>query len=260
MQVNQRDGRPEVLRDHFDECFEHFIRAFNVAFPPMARHRLKSAAMPIVEFCDVDTATVGVWLTPNPSRKTNIVGLSRLKLYCFLDLQGYRIIEFERLSATFRNLAEIIGYGIESPDNVASEIGFAHTSEIYAAMRGDRGVSQDREEKMWSYWKSRRELLEQKKKDAQRKFVIEFPGQIQVEEQSVAKVIRMPESQSQIAVRRRATLQIMEGLVLLLDEGVLESLNEKELQELDSAAQMCITKLSAHMSVLNMRLITGKKV
>jgi len=216
--------------------------------------------MPMVEFCGVDTATVGVWLTPNPSQKTSITGTSRLKLYCFLDLQGYRIIEFERLSATLRNLAEIIGYGIESPEQIAAEIRFANASEIYAVMRGDRGISKDREERIWSYWKSRREILEQKKKEAQDKFLIKFPGQTHTEEQSVAKVIRMPESQSQFAMRRKATLQIMEGLVLLLDEGILESLSEKEMQELESSSQMCITKLSAHLSVLNMRLITGKKV
>ncbi len=249
------EERLEVFREHLKECVEHFGRLFNSRFPHGKRGRIK-ALKPLADFCGVTPETTQKLLDGLGSLP---VGEVLIKLLCYLDLHGYRIIEFERLPRVLRNFAELIGFSVLSAEEALKCLGYHQASEIYVLLRGNRGLTKDKEEKMWSAWKLKREELESNKKHAFNKsrlnFIFESPALQQIEQ----RVPVISEPTGSVASRRFATLCIMRGLLTLLHEGLFKDLSESEVEELDQADIFRIGELSVHFSTISSKLMRMKK-
>lgn len=251
--------KSDVYRGHFDECISHFKRAFDREYPPSSRNRLKSGAQTIADFCGVDLTTVGDWLASGGT-KHRIIGLSYVRMVCFLDLNGYKIIELERLPPAIRKFAELIGYNVVSVDKATSTVGFTQPAEFYALLRGTRTISKDRESRMWGFWKQLREQLEHNKREALKKHLITFRRQPVLGETIAISDATKLSGLSQTSGHRVVALHLMHGLRVLLDEGIFDSLSESEAEEMSNVDKMCIAQIAAHTSVLGVRLMKGKKV
>ena len=134
------EERLEIFRGHFVECFGHFTRLFCAKYPSGVRGR-NQAMRPISEFCGVKNPTVQRWLKGG---NAVIIGVAKIKLICFLDLLGYRIIEFERLPRVVRSFSELVGFSILSSENAIRQLDYSQGSEIYSLFSGNKGMSKEK--------------------------------------------------------------------------------------------------------------------
>jgi hypothetical protein len=162
---------------------------------------------------------------------------------CYLDMVGYRVIELERMPKVRRNFAELVGYGLLSSDQAAEFLGYSSTSTLYQVLQGHHGASEDKEQKMWDAWKERKEALQEKKEKSQEFYRLDIPLKIR---------------QQVSAVRPKAVVSIMEGLLGLLEENSFEKLSDGELADLKASADT-VLRLSAHLSALSSRLIMSEQ-
>jgi hypothetical protein len=212
------EERFEVYREHFEECVSHLAKQLNSKIPPRSKGRLE-ALKPIAEFCAVGPNAVSIWLSGNSIRIP--VGLAEIRLKCLLDLNGYRIIEFERLSKVLRYVTELIGYGVVSAEEAAAYIGYHRTRDLYPALRGDEGrsASKEKEVKMFDLLKEKKQALEQKKKQALKLYSLEFLHS------GISIAVRGQES---AFTGQALVLAALAGLLPLIDEGSFEDLSATE--------------------------------
>jgi hypothetical protein len=243
--------RQEVFRDHFEDCLMHFANRFNAKMP-QGKKGLVEARKPIADFCGASDATVRSWLS-DCERRLPMGGLE-LKLKCFLDLNGYRIIEFERLPKVIRNFAELIGFGILSIEEAGEVLGFSKCSTLYPILsqKGrDTGISKVKESKMFDIWKERKGELEHKKKEALKHYRLDFLNQ--ASSPAMSQPLLFPTKGGTAAVRRSAVLTILEGLLALL-EGSFDELSESELADLKEHYDGNILQLATRLSDLSSKL------
>ena len=254
--INETEKTPEVFRDYFEECWRHFTNRFNSKYPPRGKD-LERLRKPIADFCAVGDKTVARWLSAE--RPSIPEGITKIKLECFLDLNGYRIIEFERCSRVLRNLAELLGYNVMSVEEVASILGYARAQNIYPVLREDEhwGVSKEKEAKMFNLWKERRDELELKKK-------VSLKYRLDLSIQSSAprltqQLLLPPVTNGKLAARRSGMLTILEGVLALIDEGLFDGLSESELETLRQSDGDTILQLSARLTVLSSKLMAAER-
>ena len=253
--MNEVERAPEVYRDHFAECWKHFAARFLAAYP--SQNKQFEARKPIAEFCGLSPSGVKDWLVADRLP----VGSTQLKLKCFLDLKGYRIIEFERLPKLIRGLSELIGYGVLKVEEVNQVIGYTQSFALYMVLRGDSNFGTDNEAKGWELWKSKREALEQKKRDAGTKYRIDLSKStpVSLPVMVVSPAPAVPPANA-LATHRSGVLTLFEGLLALLNEGLFENLSERELTEMKEKKGGVILALSAKLSCLSSKLITERRV
>ena len=249
------ERRVEILREHFTECLAHFARAFNEKFLPRKRGRML-ATKPVKDFCGVTGNTVRRWFSEENSKLP--IGTAYVKLCCYLDLHGYRIIEFEGLPKAVRNFSEVIGFGILSAEEAITKAGFTQTSEFFSVFRQERGLSSDKEGKMWQIWKTHRDELEAKKQEAFKKFRLTLFEDAHISRQINESISKIAES-SGVSTCRSASLSIMRGLSILLDKGIFDGLSQEEIDSIEHDDAMCIAKLSSQLSVLSINFVRGRK-
>lgn len=233
------DETPEVFRGHFDECLDLLGKELG-RFPKGTR-AAGSAKKPIIEFCGVAQSTVKLWLNGMDLPR----GVNRLKAICYLDLIGYRVIEFESHPSDVKGFIELIGYGVLDVAEAAQLIGFSQTGRIYEVLSGNQTLSEAKRQSMWELWQERKEALEQKK-------------------QKAAKLYG-PKARPEVSARRRkgtvgpsvttrpAVLSLMEALLALLEEEHSQELLEKALSNHPSEGTTVLL-LSARLSALSSQL------
>lgn len=243
------EDRHEVFRGHFEECLRHLGTSLASSVPKGSRGAAQ-AKKPVADFCGVKIDSVTRWLHGTGSSP---IGESYIKLMCFLDMTGYRVIELERMQKNRRNFAELVGYGLLTSDQAAEFLGYSSTSTLYQVLQGHHGASEDKDKKMWDAWKERKEELQQKKEKSQELYRLDIPLKIR----SKAEVSKVSDRQM-LAVRPKAVVSIMEGLLALLKENSFEKLSDGELADLKASADTVLC-LSAHLSALSSRLIMSEQ-
>jgi hypothetical protein len=237
------NSKHEVYRGHFEECLRHLGTSLASSEANISRGAAQ-VKKPVADFCGVSIQSVTRWLNDTGSFP---VGEPYIKLMCFLDMMGYRVIELERMPKVHRNFAELIGYGLLSSVHAAEFLGYSYTSTLYKVLQGHYGVSEDKEQKMWDAWKERKEELILKKEKSQELYRLDIPLKIRPKAEKSKSVMS--------ASRQTATVNIMEGLLSLLEDG---SLSESSLADLQRSADT-ILRLSAHLSALSSRLIMSEQ-
>ena len=235
----------EVYRGHLEECLSHLFSKLSSQFP---RNTPGAAAVmkPIADFCGVRIRSVSRWSLRDklPDGKTLI------KLMCFLDMAGYRIIELERVPIAKRNFTELIGFGLLNCEQAVEILGFASTVRWYEILIGDRGISREKEQKMWDAWKERKEELEHKKDQLRKLYRSDNPLRV---------FPKMEEVKPKASTKRIiAIISIMEGLLALLEESSFDKLPDGDLADLKRSADTVLS-LSAHLSALSSRLIISEQ-
>ena len=145
----------ELLREHFRVCLDDFVKRFNSRFRPHSRGRIQ-ALKPMIDFFGITSSTISRLFSDVANLSQ---GENNIKLFCYLDMHGYKIIEFERMSLVLRNFAELIGYGVLAPKDAAELVPYNDASQLYAVIWGKDGVSEERQAKMWEIWKERKNSL-----------------------------------------------------------------------------------------------------
>jgi hypothetical protein len=249
----------EVFRDHFKECLAHFAARFNANYPP-GRKGLTEARQPMADFCGVSKQTISRWLSATGADQTVPVGEAEIRATCLLNLNGYRIIEFERLPKVIRNFAELIGFGVISTERGSQLLGYERAQEIYCILRQEVGIAKEKESKMWEVWKEHRDELERRKREVIKSCRFEFLIQNPASKSIQTPLELVPVSNGIPENRRAAVLTILEGALQLLEEGLFNELSEMELAALrESRHGGTILQLSAYLNALSLKLITGKK-
>lgn len=215
--------RQEVFRGHLEECFKHLGTTLGSRMPkgsPGVRQIKES----IAGFCGVTVDTVTRW----QKGRLFPIGEILIRLMCYLDLVGYRVIELERMPRFRRGFVELVGFGLLSGQEVAEFLGYATPRSLYRVLQGQCGVSEDRKQQMWDEWKKRREEIERKKEELREKYPVDLTEAITVQ-----------------ASRRPAIVSIAEALLVMLEEEPPEKLSG--LQESPDT----IRQLSARLEALD---------
>lgn len=248
---------PEVHREHFVECFVHFA-SWLVSNIPMGKQNAIRVRQSIADFCGVEHNTVRLWLN-DPERRMPC-GEAEIKLKCFLDLNGYRIIEFERLPRSIRNFAELIGFGILSVEDARNLLGYTRANILYPILRQegrdkDITLSKEKETRMFEIWKEKKDELEARKREAFKSFRLEISSH--KDEQQLLTLLK---STGSLVSRQIAVLGIMRGVLGLLDEGLFSDLSPTEIAGFNNTDRLTVLQLSNHFTALSSKLIQIKEV
>jgi hypothetical protein len=237
----------EVYRGYLEECLRHLSVRFSQSIPRGTRGA-SAAKKPVADFCGVTIDTVTRWLN---NSKHLPVGEQYIKLMCFLDLQGYKVLELERMKPKFRNFAMLIGYGLITSEQATEMLGYSNPSTFYQLLRGDHGAGDEKERKMWDMWKARKDELDDAIEKARTRFRLDLSpslggGQAASPEKPAAEKKSCPSD---------GLIEIMHGLVMMLDSGILNDLSDRQWAELREAGGNTILRLSSHLSSLSARLV-----
>ena len=224
----------EVFRGHLEECLEHFSKAIAVRVL-RGTHEAVLAKQPLADFCGVKVDSVTRWFS-NPGSLP--IGDQYIKLVFFLDLSGYRVIELERMQKARRNFAEVLGLGFLSGKQLAERLGYANVSTLYDILHERHGASKEKEQIMWDIWKEHKDALEQRKEELGTQYG--------------------PKALSETTEEKSATVVLMKGLLVTLEEHPLDRISEGELAAFYESAET-VLKLSAHLNVLSAKILTQKE-
>ncbi len=244
--------RSEVFRDHFEGCLTHFSRWFSQKSPPRKRGR-SAKIKPMMAFCDVGLQTATRWID-NPQGPLP-KGECLMKLTCYLDLHGYRIIEFERMPKVIRNFVELIGFGIISADEASNLVGFSKASHLYEVLRCEENLTPYKSTRMFEIWKERRDELETKKREAFKSARLKFLYKVESSQPIEQQVLTLLTPTTSLASRQKSALAIMRGLLGLFNEGLFSNLSSAELVGFENSDRLGIFQLSNHLTVLSSKLI-----
>ena len=252
----EEERTPEVLREHFEECLKHLALRLDARRPPGSKG-VSMLRKPIAEFCGVGEWTVKTWVSDSAPKVP--VGLPEIRLKCLLDLNGYRIIEVERLPRTIRNFMEIIGFGLMSVEEAVELLGYSQNSILYRlfSQKGEgAGVSKEKESKMFDLWKVKRDDLARAKKHAEKHYRLSFLHQRAP--LSVPILFPIPAAPGTLTIRQTAILTLSKVLLMLLEEGSLDELSENDLAILKEKHGVNILELSGRLSALSSKIMVLK--
>lgn len=245
---------PEVYREYFEECMRHFSSAFRGKVPKGKRGR--SACMkPMADFCGVIGKTITGYLGGTSLPKGELY----MRVICYLDLHGYRVIEFERLPEVKQNFWELIGFSVISGEEAAALLNYPRVQDLFRVLRGEYSAVGGREEKMLNIWKEKKEELRARKKKALESQRLDFLFSTRVlpfRSDQIVESIKSTGSQSSC---RKATLSIMRGVLSFFEEGLFDNLTGEEIENLKKNDGPAVLQLSAHLSQLSSRLMTEKR-
>ena len=240
----------EVFRGHFDECLDHLKKRLDEKAPKGTRG-VRTVKEPIAAFCLVGIEAVHRWLQGHPPK-----GIAYLRLMCYLDMIGYKVIEMERLKKSRRYFLELIGYGLLSPEKANGLIGYSENKHLYKVLSGKENTSKDKDERMWNAWKERREELEQKKEEASSRDRLDLLPLVSHETNLPARSTGECQQEGAHARYPAAVIKVMEALLAMLEEIGLDRLSSSGWALLIGAERKTILRLSARLSDLSAKLIT----
>lgn len=241
---------PEIFRGHFEECLAHLNQKI-IALSRRSSQKKRFIAS-LAKFCGVNIDAVSRWVHGNSAVP---IGDNKIKLMCYFDLLGYKVIELENMSFLLRNLAEIIGFNVMAGTDATKIIGYAEPSTLYGIIAGKLTASKEKEETFRSLIKDKKEQLAQVKTKAKNELPETdlnyiFPTRVEV---STA-----PAEQTQVLGTENqkpySGTSLLPGLVVLLAEADLETISDEELAAWPTTAVEAIDQLAAKITKVKKRL------
>ena len=238
----------DVFRGHVEECLRHLAARFLEAYPKGSRSS-GEGKKPIAEFCRVNIHTITDWFFRSEHLPR---GEQYITLLCFLDLNGYKVIELERMAHKCKNFAKLIGFGLIKSEDAAEMLGYTQVSELFQVLRGERGISLDKEEKLWDLWKVRKDELDQAVEEASVKYRLSL---------GLLRQQALPGGTAAKAAGPKTngcpidgSVDIMRGLLKLFESGAFENLSDADCAYLRESSS-AILGLSSHLSTLSAKLL-----
>lgn len=207
---------PEIFRGHTDECMRHL--AADIAFrSPKGSKEAGKAREPIAKFCRVSINTVRTWF----SGETRLPqGETLIRLICYLDMIGYKVIEFENMAKAYRHYCELIAFGIiENFPEAAKLVGYADPWTMSQVLQGKARSNETIAQRMFEVWKTKKAELEIAKEAIRKECCPTFNHQPSATEEQKLTVRRnLPIAIDAQVEGKDAAMCIMEGLLVLLDQ------------------------------------------
>ena len=94
-------SRQEIFRGHLDECLRHITQQKDTEMRVL-----------LMNFCKISRNTIDRWLRGSSIPE----GINLIKAICFLHMRGYTIIEWRNMKPAHRVFAELMGFGVMSPE------------------------------------------------------------------------------------------------------------------------------------------------
>lgn len=257
-------GSDCVFRGTFQECVDYLARCYCAHVPKGSRHSSEARAS-IAGFCRVSDGTVVGWIM---GHKHFPEGEVRLRLMCYLDMIGFRVLELDNL-VTRKGFAELIGYGVLSPKKAAELVGYSNEHGVFRILKPGEGIPAEKSRKILETWRARRDELEARKEEYEKKYPVGFPLIIEkraVEEEEKAVLndkvssVCSPIQQGTDAGFYQATMSIIFALAGLLQQSQVANLSPREAKSLFLGDRETIDKLSLGLCALASKLsATGKE-
>jgi hypothetical protein len=237
--------KQELFRGHLEECLQDLAsKLATVTRGSPVAAKIKRF---ISDFCGVTANSVTRWLH-QPAAAPPIGG-SLIKLMYFLDVTGYRVIELERIPKARKNFGELIGLGIISAKDSADLLGYSRASSLYQVLQGREGISKEKEQRMWTLWKERKDVLEQK-----RLSVLNAWGNL-ISELIPKNSNKTTKPTTSSLPNKTALVALMSGLLALFEETFPEKISEKDLSAELIQCSKTVLKLSAYLTALSSELL-----
>lgn len=258
--MRKENEREEVYRGHFDECLRHLSRDMKLHHPRGARGS-QEAKKPIGDFCGVSEMTTARWIYGHNQGPS---GLTRIKMMCFLEMVGYRVIEITKMGQGKKGLLELIGYGLLSIDEAVTLLDYQKPQAIYRILlQEENSATSDRSQAMLNLWIQRKAELEEKKAKAFVEYGTPIATMLRAEvKQLEEKTISNHQPRKKGKTSRHAVISLMEVLLELLNGESFEKAPLGELVEFQHSADTVLS-LSSKLSGLSARLMKeglGKEV
>lgn len=203
---------PEILRGHIDECLRHYAESLLKKAPKGSKEAPESRRQ-IAEYCGVAISTPSNWF----AQSTLPTGQAFIRLLCFLDTLGYRVLELERIG--HRMFAELIGYKIISVEEAVSMVGYSSPNKLLRVFWGDVRTSKEKATIMWDIAKNRKEELLKAKQQLRALLLEQQPA---VEPQPTPATPPQPDQS------RNESIALMDRLTSLLNDEALTEPEEPE--------------------------------
>jgi len=251
----KRTTSNEVFRGHLNECLQHYGAVLENVVPKGSKG-VAEIRKPLAEFCGVIVSTVSRWLRDDELP----TGDPLIKLMCYLDTIGYRVIEFEKMPQERRNFVELIGFGIITGEEATQLTDYGAKTSLYRVLHGKVNASREKEALMWDIWKERRAALEQKKAQARIDRALET--KVAIPTAKIVALAPLKPSTEQFFGRnmlfyQMPTTDIVRGLLHVLEDRPFDSLPEKSLADLDENLET-ILRLSAELGILSVRILVSR--
>lgn len=236
------------FRGYVEDCLQHFATTVTMENPENTR-RIVQLRKHIAKFCGVCEDTVISWIRTS----TSPTGSGWVKLACYLDTIGYKVIELERSPKELKCCVELIGLGLSTAEKLAKDMSYSKTHTLYSVLKKKRAASPEKRTIMWNVWKEKREEIE-KRKERVRKEVHAIESSQDTRKKAAPKKMA-----TVLSGQSRAAINIMKGLLALLESGTLDELATSNEPTLRKAAGETIMRISAHLNRLNSKLVLSKK-
>jgi len=254
--------RPEIMRGHLKECLADLDKRL-CAQAPKGGKGAPVVRQPVADFCGVGLQTIRRWLNPRGETPT---GEILCKLYCFLDMVGYRVIELERMPKVRRQILELIGFGLVAGNDVSSKLGYTQSSSLYQVLQNKAGTTEQRDQAMWELWKGMRKELEERKAsvfgECQLK-LIHQPSTLTSNKPAGAPAptqkLNSDTVQPTVNAPFKAAVSMINNLSSFLDEGWLDNLSPAQREEL-CVHSKSILRLTVHLNDLSSRIIAHEDI
>lgn len=244
----EKTSRPEIMRGHLDECFTHLKQRLNQqAHNSSHNHEMMSA---LAVFCGCSYSAVTRW---QPGSGSMPLADARIKLMAYLDLLGYRVIELENMSTSFRALADLIAFGLIDPSQALIAIGYADIATLYKVIHGKSNASPEKKEKTGQLVKEKISEINPAKEKAYQKlpaFAAKLlPSSIEIK----PKIKETGLIGTSVNNSIQGLLSIMQGLDTLLNSEAVK-LTDQELALFPDFQKAIIARLAEKFKNLQMRL------
>lgn len=251
----EETSRPEIMRGHIDECLSYLFQKLSPLGRRSVQKKMFIASM--ANFCGITFDPASRWLHGGGSGSMPI-GDQKIKLMCWLDLIGFRIIELENMTESFRGLAELIAFGLTTGAEAAKSIGFAKASTVYKIIYEQMNTTNEKKEIIWQLVKEKKaELLQAKEKAGKQLpafiatlFYNTLPTEASAPEPEHvnAELIGTPAN-----TFIQGFLSLLQGINTLLESEAANTLTDKELTALPDNQAECIVKLATKLQTLENR-------
>ena len=222
----RQSSQVEVFRGHWEECLKHLAVRI-LAKGPKGTWGASKVKQPMADFCGVKVKTIVRWFNGGGPNGTELI-----KLLCYMDLMGYRVIELERMKAGRRGFAELVGFGILSIEQVVELLGYSNTTTLFQVLHGHQNPDEVKDQKMWDIWKARKEELDRRKEEVRKQNGLDALPKVDQVAEKVSPVLatsgRIP--------RHTAAILVAVGLQSLLAEDLFEDFSENDCAELRQTA------------------------
>ncbi|MDO8512395.1 MAG: hypothetical protein Q7S57_03925 [bacterium] len=246
-----------VFRGTFQECVQHLGKCYRAQLSKSS-HKSTEARASIGRFCQVTDSTVVRWVKDSSNLPC---GETRIRLMCYLDLIGFRVSELEGLK-TRKGFAELIGYGLLTPQDAAEIIGYSNEQHLIRVLRPAEGISEEKGRRIFDAWKARRNELEERKEKSRIEYPAGFPlttekvvteGDVEVVPQEKVPRLRIPDH-TDIGFHQ-ATRSLIFALAKLLQQPQIKELSPDEAKSLYLQYRGTIQDLSCGLCALSSKLI-----